>query len=230
MSPRGDERGSEPPSAATTGPGRRTGARATCLLTRRAAKSEPRTNRSAGPKLMAAARPTKYTPGTDDSNQRESTGPAAPRSIRPRRSGSKYGTRSTSPRCQLTHRESRHVSPPHTPSNRRHPPSPIRPKPVDPPILPTGSIRGWLLRLPGRGWAGGHLGSRRRLGLSSRTASRSLQHRRPWISRGCARGLAGARIGHAGVPTGTRVSDREGRRRPSRCTRTAARCPPSLSR
>src|SRR5271157_611258 len=40
----------------------------------RAAKPAPNANRMTGPKLLAAATPTKYRPGIEDSNLDESTG------------------------------------------------------------------------------------------------------------------------------------------------------------
>jgi hypothetical protein len=53
---------------------------ARCLDTRRAAHPAPQAGRIIGPKLLADARPTKYSPGTDDSNRDDSTG-CAPRTV-----------------------------------------------------------------------------------------------------------------------------------------------------
>src|SRR5580693_5390187 len=46
----------------------------TAFATVRAVKSAPNANLMTGPKLIAAASPTKYRPGTDDSNDEDSAG------------------------------------------------------------------------------------------------------------------------------------------------------------
>ncbi|HUZ20686.1 MAG TPA: hypothetical protein VMU75_08970 [Acidimicrobiales bacterium] len=68
------------------------------VLARRAAKPAPATNRSNGPKVGAAARPTKYRPGSDDSNDFPSRGALPVRRRLERRSLSRKPKLSTSMR------------------------------------------------------------------------------------------------------------------------------------
>src|ERR1700722_4539495 len=53
---------------------RRTPFRTKCAAIRLAAKSAPHAKRNNGPKLFAAANPTKYSPSTDDSKSTDKTG------------------------------------------------------------------------------------------------------------------------------------------------------------
>ncbi|MCU1427032.1 MAG: ATP-grasp protein [Actinomycetia bacterium] len=71
---------------------------ATPRATRGAANSVPQTKRSKGPKVAAADKPAKKSPGTDDSNDASSAGKPSTRETRARKSRSKNSMASTSTR------------------------------------------------------------------------------------------------------------------------------------